>query len=191
MSFASPGGPLEALIEAVLPPPRLFVFGAGHDAVPVVAIAETVGWEAFVCEPHARFATRERFGGARAILVGGPTELARRVDDSHRAMAVVMAHDYERDRACLAALLGTNVRYLGMLGPRRRTVRMLAELGMKQEDPRLHAPVGLALGAETPQEIALSIVAEAQSVLKGASAVSLREHAGAIHATPCSSRAAE
>jgi xanthine dehydrogenase accessory factor len=175
-------GPFDALVEVVLPPPRLFVVGAGHDAVPVVTMAHTVGWETVVCDATARFATRERFAQADEILVATPAEVAARADACDRAMAVVMAHDYERDRACLAALLATRITYIGMLGPRRRTARMLEDLGIDRLDPRVHAPVGLAIGAETPQEIALAIVSEAQSVLTRTSAIPLGEQPGAIHA---------
>jgi xanthine/CO dehydrogenase XdhC/CoxF family maturation factor len=174
-------GQVDVLIEVVLPPPKLFVVGAAHDGVPVVAMAHAVGWETVVCDTSSRVGTRERFTQADEILVGSPEDVARQVDACDRALAVVMSHDYERDRACLAALLATKVVYLGMLGPRRRTARMLSELDIAHEDARLHAPVGLALGAETPQEIALSIVSEAQSVLAGAHAGPLRGVAGAIH----------
>ncbi|HEY3815945.1 MAG TPA: XdhC family protein [Polyangiaceae bacterium] len=178
----STASPLEALVEVVLPPPRLFIVGAGHDVVPVVTMAQTLGWEAIVCDATAHFATRERFAGADEILVATPAELAGRVDASDRAVVVVMSHDYERDRACLSALLATRVVYIGMLGPRRRTARMLDELRVGRADPRVHGPVGLAIGAETPQEIALAIVSEVQSVLTGSSGVSLREGRDAIHA---------
>jgi len=175
-------GPVEALVEAVLPPPRLFVVGSGHDAVPVVTIARAIGWEVVVCQPSARYSSRERFIEADQLLVADPQELAARVDSSDRAMVVVMSHDYERDRGCLSALLDSRAVYIGMLGPKRRTARMLGELGTAGPDPRVHAPVGLALGAETPQEIALAIVAEIQSVLTGATAHELRDQQGAIHA---------
>jgi xanthine dehydrogenase accessory factor len=179
----SDAGAAEVLVEVLLPPPRLFVVGAGHDAVPVVTLARAVGWEVVVCEPSARYATRERFIQADEILVADPLELAARVDSSDRALVVVMSHDYERDRACLSALLHTQVVYIGMLGPRRRSARMLSELGIERSDPRVHAPAGLALGAETPQEIALAIVSEMQAVLTGARGLSLREQEGAIHAS--------
>ena len=82
-------------------------------------------------------------------------------------------------------LLDSDIRYLGMLGPRRRTARMLAELGLGDSrlDDRLHAPIGLNIGAETPQEIALAIVAEVQAVFARSSAESLRASAGPIHST--------
>jgi len=100
-----------------------------------------------------------------------------------------MSHDYARDRATLDVLLRTRALYVGMLGPKRRTARMLDELGLAQgdtRDARIHAPAGLAIGAETPQEIALAIVAEVQAVLTRTPATSLREHEGPVHALTAS-----
>jgi xanthine dehydrogenase accessory factor len=174
---------VDVLVEVVTPPPRLFVLGAGHDAVPVVQIARAVGWDAVVCEPHARWATRERFGTGAELLALDDAALAARIDAACRPLAIVMGHSYEQDRARLAMLLRTRAEYIGVLGPRRRTDRILGEIGAGSiDDPRIHAPVGLALGAETPQEIALAIVAEVQSVLTRATASSLRERRGPIHA---------
>jgi xanthine dehydrogenase accessory factor len=185
------GTPVEVIVEAVAPPLRLFVLGGGHDAIPVVGFARALGWEVFVCQPHARLATRERFAVADAVVVAGPGEVAARVDVSARAAAVVMGHDYARDRDMLEALVGTRALYLGVLGPRRRTARMLGELGRDWRDPRIHAPVGLALGAETPEEIALAIVAEIQSVVGKANGASLRERTGEIHDRAARAHAAE
>jgi xanthine dehydrogenase accessory factor len=167
-------GAVTALVEPIRPAPRLFLFGTGHDAVPVARFAQMVAWEAFVCEPHARLATRERFAFADAILDGDADAIVDCVDASDRAVAVVMGHDYERDRAWLRALLASRAAYIGMLGPRRRTERMRAELGVVL-DERVFAPMGLALGAETPHEIALATVAEIEAVLTHASATSLRD----------------
>jgi xanthine/CO dehydrogenase XdhC/CoxF family maturation factor len=182
-TYAHDGGAVTVLLEAVLPPARLFVLGAGHDAVAVVQIAHTLGWEVVVWEPHGRFATRERFALADEILFSPPAQLGARINCSERALALVMGHNYEQDRDALQLLLGTRALYIGMLGPQRRTARMLGELGggPALADARIHAPVGLALGAESPQEIALSIIAEIQSVLGRASAASLRERRGPIH----------
>lgn len=183
------GANVEVFVEAVTPPVRLFVLGAGHDAVPVVAFARALGWDVAVCEPMARLSTRERFG--EAVLAASLESIGSLVDASHRAAAVVMAHDYERDRAALGTLLKTRAMYVGALGPRRRTLRMLADLGVDTSDPRLHAPVGLDLGAETPQEIALSIVAEVQVALGHSSAEGLRRRPGSIHSAEASQEAAE
>ena len=170
-SYATGSGTLEALVEAIVPPPRLFVFGAGHDALPVVDLARALGWEIAVCAPDGRASTRQRFvRGDHDVLVGSADELALRIDDHDRSVAIVMGHHYELDKRNLAMLLASRARYIGVLGPRTRTARMLAELGHDADDPRIRAPVGLELGAETPQELALAIVAEIQAVLSHAPA---------------------
>ena len=173
------------LIEAIRPPPRLFVLGTGPDAVPVVELARRLGWEVIVCANEARHGIRARFAAADAIAIGTAEQLAAQIDASDRALAVVMSHDLELDRTNLDMLLGTRAIYVGVLGPRARTDRMLAEL-LRDRDPRLHAPVGLELGAETPDEIALSIVSEIQAVLARSPATHLREHLGSIHASASS-----
>lgn len=187
-ALTTASGAYEALVEVLQPPPRLFLFGAGHDAVPLMQMALVLGWEVIVCDAGARLSTRERFAQADEILFAPLAACAARVDESLAAVAVVMAHSYERDRDCLEMLLRTRARYLGVLGPRRRTERMLAEMdpacAALGNDPRLHAPMGLALGAESPSEIALAVLAEAQAALREAPAVPLRERAGASRALP-------
>jgi xanthine/CO dehydrogenase XdhC/CoxF family maturation factor len=175
-------GSVRALVEAVVPPPKLFVLGAGHDAVPLVELARTLGWDVVVSAPTLRTALRERFAAADQLVCGAPDELVPMIDAADRAACVVMNHNYAHDVACLGAVLRSRATYIGALGPRHRTNAILAELGHGIEDPRLHAPVGLALGAETPVEIALSISAEIQAVLSSAAATSLRERGDAIHA---------
>jgi xanthine/CO dehydrogenase XdhC/CoxF family maturation factor len=169
-----------ALVEVIVPPPRLFVLGAGIDAVPLVEQARAVGWEVIVCAPYARAELRTRFPRADRLAIAQPDEIAREIDLSDRAAVLVMNHDYAHDRACLDAVLGSAARYIGALGPRKRTQRMLDELG-RTADPRLHAPVGLELGAENAEEIALAIVAEVQASLARAPAQPLRTRIGPIH----------
>lgn len=189
-TYTTARGTVDVFVEAIVPPPRVFVFGTGHDAVPVVTLVRNLGWDVCVCTEQARVTTRERFSHADEILVGSPDELAVRVDAADRPIAVVMNHNYELDRACLGTLLRTRAQYIGVLGPRTRTARMLADL-VAHADPRLHAPVGLELGAETPHEIALAIVAEMQSVLARVPARSLRDRLGPIHEPASSPRSAE
>ena len=181
-SYATPTGTLEAFVEALVPPPRLFVLGSGHDAVPVVELARALGWDVSVCAPRPRVSIRQRFVRADEVLVGSPAELAARIDQCDRAAAIVMGHDFALDREHLGMLLATRARYIGVLGPRARTTRMLDELGLAaHDDPRIHAPVGLELGAETPQEIALASIAEIQAVLARAPGSNLRDRVGPIH----------
>lgn len=175
-------GDVRVLVEVFIPPPRLFVLGSGHDAAPLVSMAHAIGWQVFVCLPHARPAAHERFGKADGFVFGPPPDVVRAIDGTDRAAAVIMHHNYAQDRDALGALARSNALYIGVLGPHHRTTRMLGELEMRQ-DNRMHAPVGLALGAETPEEIAVAIVAEVQAVLAEAPASRLRDRAGPIHAS--------
>jgi xanthine dehydrogenase accessory factor len=184
---------VSALVEIVDPPPRLFVCGTGHDALPVVALARSMGWRVTVAAGHPSTATKDRLLVADELLAGPGSVLRDAVARHARAFAIVMSHDYERDRECLSALLESRVEYIGVLGPKRRTERMLAELtqaGTVITDTmlaRVHAPVGLDLGAETPQEIALAVISEVQATLTGAPARQLRERSGPIHVPPARS----
>jgi len=181
---------VEALIETIVPPPALFVCGGGRDAVPVVMMARQLGWEPWVWEPRRREAIAARFGGTpplARLLTGPVAELEAAVTTAARSLAVVMSHDFELDAQALRVLLPSPALHVGVLGPRRRAEKLLATLeqqGALPSDPwrRLSAPVGLALGAETPEEIALAILAEAQAVLSGEGAGFLRDRQGPVHA---------
>jgi xanthine/CO dehydrogenase XdhC/CoxF family maturation factor len=160
-------GDVDAFVEAIVPPPCLFIFGTGHDAIPIVELAHAIGWDVAVCAHEVRHATRQRFCRAD-VLVGAARDLATRIDDCDRAVALVMAHRYDLDRDNLGALLDTEARYIGVLGPSARAARMAGELCLGHPDPRVHAPTGLLLGAETAHEHALAIIAEIQAVLRRA-----------------------
>ena len=178
-------GQVEVFVEVIPPPVELFVFGGGYDAVPVVQAAGALGWDVTVVVDRPGSASRARLAPARVVHVA-PEVLALK----REALAVVMTHNYAHDLALLRELLPRPLRYLGVLGPRRRTERLLAELraeGLEVEREalhKLHSPIGLDLGADQPEQIALAIVAEAQAVIHGRPARSLREHGGPIHARP-------
>jgi xanthine dehydrogenase accessory factor len=176
------GAVVEALVEAIRPPPHLFVMGAGSDAVPLVQLGVVLGWTVSVWDPSARFESRVRFAAADHRHTGAAASLAPVVAAAFRPVAVVMSHDFERDREALSMLLRSPVSYLGVLGPRHRTSRLLADLAPVANE-RLYAPAGLSVGAETPAEIAMSIVTEIQSVLAGVAVGSLRDRPGPIHAS--------
>ncbi len=174
-------------LNIVPPPPALFVFGAGDDARPIVRFAHELGWHVTVADPRAAFATAERFPQARALVVGPATGLVVKAAPGADALAVVMTHHYVHDVPLLGSLLGRPLAYLGLLGPRKRAKRILEDL--ERENPgvtagasdRLHAPVGLDLGADSPEEVALSIIAEMQAALGGRNARPLRERTRSIH----------
>ncbi len=155
--------------ELVEPPPALFVFGAGDDAQPLVAFAAQLGWHIAVADGRAHLARPERF--PQAARVGSLRELLA-APGPHDA-AVVMTHSYEQDCQILRALLPRPLGYLGILGPRRRTLHLIDALAPELALPpeacmeRLHSPVGLDIGAHSPATIALSIAAELQAVFAG------------------------
>ncbi|HTV82367.1 MAG TPA: XdhC family protein [Acidobacteriaceae bacterium] len=164
--------------EYIAPPPALFVFGAGDDAQPLARLAWELDWHVTVADGRSHLARAERFPQADAVqpLAEALGETANR--PGARDAAVIMTHSYEQDREILRALLGRDLRYLGILGPRRRTEHLVhaiaPELGMDAEEclTRLHAPVGLDLGGHAPAAIALSIAAELQAVFAGVAAAS-------------------
>jgi xanthine/CO dehydrogenase XdhC/CoxF family maturation factor len=180
-------GNLQVFIEAVEPPLSLVIFGAGADAVPLVTVAKQLGWLATVVDTQARARSLERFADADSVVLCRPEELASRVTLVDCTAAVVMTHNYCHDLEVLNVLLNKPLGYVGCLGPRRRTERLLSQLRdapEAQQTPwhgRLHAPVGIDVGAETSSEIALSIAAEILAVIRGRTGEPLRTRQGAIH----------
>ncbi|MET0340455.1 MAG: XdhC family protein [Polyangiales bacterium] len=162
---------VEVLVEHITPPPHLFVFGTMPDAVPVVQLARTVGFSVTVCEERAQLTTRERFREADRHLIAPVADCVAALTRCARPAAVTMAHHYDRDLAALEQLVRTNVGYIGLLGSRARSARLLDDLAARGHHidealrRRIHAPVGLPIGAESPREIALAIVAEVQAAL--------------------------
>lgn len=165
------------LIEHVVPPPHLFLFGSAPDAVPVMQCAQSLGWTVSVCDERAQLTTRERFRAADHLRLVKTEESIAALERCARPAAVAMAHQYERDLANLSLLLRSRVPYIGILGSRLRSERLLTDLrarGVVDEASlrdRVHAPVGLPLFGESPREIALSIVAEVQQFFGRAQAL--------------------
>jgi xanthine/CO dehydrogenase XdhC/CoxF family maturation factor len=189
-SLDLPEGRVEALIEVVAPPTRLVLFGAGHDAQPLAQFARQLGWHVTVADHRPAFATTDRFPTVQQVVCASPDEMVFRAAVNGATVAIIMTHHLEHDRLLLRSLLPLPLRYLGILGPRARTERLLNEIEAEGLvlDPcwleRLHSPAGLDLGAETPEEIALSILAEMQATLTGRSGGRLKDHNGPIHGGP-------
>jgi len=151
-------------------PVQLLVLGAGPDARPVVALATQLGWSVTVVDHRSHYAQLEHFPGAAAVLDGGTTAAAEMLKGPNDfAAAVVMSHHMNTDLAYLRVLARSDVPYVGLLGPAQRRAKLLSELGSDAErlTSRLRAPVGLAIGADTPEAIAVSIVAEIHAALAG------------------------
>ena len=173
----------ESVLDAILPPLHLVVAGAGPDAAPMVAAGLRQGWRVDVVDPRRSFLRPERVPGAR-LLDAEPADAGSATDAGEWTAAVVMSHAWTRDAAFVAGLLGRGLLYLGILGPRDRTERLLAELPAPptQRDLEvLHAPAGLDVGADGAEQVATAIVAEILAVLHGRSGRPLRDQPGPIH----------
>ena len=170
--------------ETLPPPVPLVIFGAGQDALPVVELARELGWQVEVVDPQARPVSRSRFAIADRVTLARPEDVGAHVSITPRTMALLMSHNYAHDLALLRFLLASPACYIGVMGPRKRTERMLRELAMAEGMARLHSPAGLDIGADGPAEVALSIVAEMRAVLNGRHGGKLRERRGSIHGGP-------
>jgi xanthine/CO dehydrogenase XdhC/CoxF family maturation factor len=174
--------------ERVGPPTSLSIFGAGDDAQPLARMALELGWRVSVADPRPAMPTEERFPGVFALVLGPLDELVARSAPLPGSLVVVMTHHYQHDVPLLRHLLPLPLAYLGILGPRRRTEKILSEIAQSglpitaAMRARLRAPVGLDLGADAPEEIALSIIAEMRSVVSGRDGRPLRERELPIHA---------
>ena len=181
------GGQAEVFFEYLQPPLPLVIFGAGPDAQPLVRFAKELGWHVTVTDRRPTFAMPARFPQADAVWVSSRGGLPQALHLDARTAVVVMTHNYQLDQSLLAELLPSPVCYLGVLGPKRRTERLLAELREESRAitdvmlARLHSPIGLDIGAETPEQIALAIVAEIQARAAGRRGGSLRERPGSIY----------
>ncbi|GGM02949.1 XdhC family protein [Deinococcus aerophilus] len=172
-------------IDVNTPPPVLVLYGAGHDALPLARGAHDLGYEVHVIDPRAAYLTPGRFPGATLHDLA-PEELDRFTPPA-RAHLMIMNHHLDRDRTCLHHALKSGAAYVGVLGPLSRAQGLLEELvagGVTfsaAELGRLRAPVGLRLGAEAPEEVALSILAELMAWRRGYDGSFLSGHAGRIH----------
>jgi len=174
------GGRMEVFVEPIEAAPRLFLFGAGHVAQPTARLARGAGFAVTVIDEREELATEERFPGCRLILED-PATVARRMAMTPHDWLVVATHDHHLDEQIVDAALRQGPRYIGLLGSRRKVLRFVQRIAARQGtlDLRaLYAPVGLDIGAVTPDEIAVSIVAELVALRHGKSAAHLRDLGG-------------
>jgi xanthine/CO dehydrogenase XdhC/CoxF family maturation factor len=180
-------GELRVFVEVLKPPLRLLLCGAGHDAIPVVRLASSLGWRTVVVDDREDMLDKKRFPGASDLIAAEPARAAEIAAVDDRTYAIVMSHNYLRDRDYLRSFLDSGIRYIGMLGPRARLERLLDDLSSQGIVPsvsdagRIHGPAGLDLGGEGPEEIAAAIVAEVLAVSRGRDAGFLRDRSGPIH----------
>ncbi|KQM73050.1 alanine dehydrogenase [Pedobacter sp. Leaf216] len=173
---------IDGFIEFIKPPIALVIAGAGNDAQPLATIAHLLGWQVTIADGRPTHATRQRFPNAKT-LVTKPAQLLPQLNIDAQTAIVLITHNYNYDTEFLGLLLQTDVPYIGALGPKKKLLRMLDKLDMNTEAnrSRVYGPVGLDIGAETAEEIAISIIAEIKSSLSRATASSLKEKNQPIH----------
>lgn len=177
------GEEADLFVERLAPRQPLIIFGNGPDVTPVIAIGRTMGWQVTVVTSQSATGARERFAAAHHLLMTGNDAPLKGLELSPNSAVVLMTHNFPRDLAILSRI-GDLPRYLGILGPRQRTQELLSRLPSRIDLSQVFAPVGLDLGAETPEAIALSIVAEIQAVIARSIVAPLRDKNGPIHSAP-------
>ncbi len=173
-------------VEYVGPPVSLVVFGAGHDAIPLVSFATRLGWDVSVADGRPAYARSDRFPDARRVMLIPAGDPLAGVPVDNESIVVMMTHNFEQDQRLIEGLVRRRPRYLGMLGPKVRAEKLLAKMVEAGEidsalRESMHGPVGLDLGADTPETIALSIIAEIQAFLGGREGGKLKHRVKQIH----------
>jgi xanthine dehydrogenase accessory factor len=165
------GGRMQVFIEPIEGTPTLCLFGAGHVAQPLARMARSAGFRVEVVDDRVKFANRERFPDADLVLVEEFKEAARQMTLGGNTYAVVVTRGHKGDREALASVVGRGLRYVGLLGSRPKLVHLvsgLEEMGVPREAVgEIRCPVGLEIGARSPDEIAVSILAEMIAIRRG------------------------
>jgi xanthine dehydrogenase accessory factor len=177
------GDKFTCFIELLQPTVSLVIFGAGNDAIPLVQFAHVLGWQITLIDGRANYAVAPRFPLATRIIISKPQQALDQITLDSRTVIVLMTHNYNYDMAILKQLLPLELSYIAALGPKKRLERMLAELREEGNEiassqlKSIYGPAGLDIGSENSDEIALSILAEIQAVLKKRNGAPLREKA--------------
>ena len=173
--------------EFIQPPVSLVVIGGGNDVMPLVQMANIIGWRTTVVDGRSNYATAQRFPTANQVLVARPDHVLPQLAVDEQTVFALMTHNYNYDLAMLRQLINTAVPYIGVLGPRKKMERMMNELQQqgimltKEQLSKIYSPVGLNIGAETAEEIALSVLAEIKAVLSEKLGGPLRNELTPIH----------
>jgi xanthine/CO dehydrogenase XdhC/CoxF family maturation factor len=181
------GNQYHCFIEYCEPTISLVIVGAGNDAIPLAKMATVIGWNLSIIDGRITHANSQRFPSIKNLIVGKPQEIIEQLMFDDRTAFVLMTHNYNYDLSMLEHLQGKDFGYIGLLGPASKRDRMFAELEQKgvffseKELKKIFGPTGLNLGAETSEEIALSICSEIMSFFNNTTAIQLREKLDPIH----------
>jgi xanthine dehydrogenase accessory factor len=178
---------LTAFIEFIKPAISLVVVGAGNDVVPLIEMAAILGWQITVADGRSGYIKQERFASSCQVLLSKPGNLLEKIRIDEQTAFVLMTHNYNYDIAVLKELIKKNPVYIGSLGPRKKIDRMIGELEEEginlsaEQLKNIYGPSGLDIGAETPEEIALSILSEIKAVFSNKEGKMLRDREDVIH----------
>jgi xanthine dehydrogenase accessory factor len=168
------GGTLEVFIEPVLPPALLYIFGAGHVAINLCQVAANAGFDVVIADDRTSYATRDRFPAARDVHALDFGEAMRILDPDESSYIVIVTRGHRDDMRMLRWAVQTRARYVGMIGSRRKVIEIYKALQNEglpaHRFDRVHAPIGLDIGAITPEEIAVAITAELIAIRRHADA---------------------
>jgi xanthine dehydrogenase accessory factor len=161
-------GELQVFYDTIFPAPHISIFGAGPDAVPLVQMAKKLKWHVTVLDHRPAFVNKDNFPDADELVCYPPGKMPE-ISFNENAYVVIMSHHFLQDQLTLKAVLDSEVAYIGLLGPRKRTDELGKDLGIANHPNthKIHSPIGLDIGSETPEEIALSIMAEITTVYRG------------------------
>ena len=164
--YQLPSASVEVFIEAIKLPPSLIIFGAGRDVLPLVTLAKVLGWQVTVVDCRAQESTYQRFALADKIILTRREIISQQISVNEDTVVVIMTHNYFDDRDIIKFLLPTSIPYLGVMGAKKRTAKILEELNPTPTQlAKLYSPIGLDIGADTPAEIASAIITEIQAVV--------------------------
>lgn len=186
-SWITPLEQKQVFLELVQAPLQFVVVGAGNDAIPLTQMADVIGWETTLVDGRENHANHIRFPHLTSIKVLEPEKVVGALKLDERTAMILMTHNFNYEIQVLKDLLPINIPYVGILGPKKKLLKMLenlensGEILSEEDKDKLYGPAGLNLGAEAPEEIALSIISEVKAVLAGEKGYSLREKSGPIH----------
>jgi xanthine dehydrogenase accessory factor len=166
------GGDLEVFIEPILTAPTLYIFGGGHISLPLAQMGKLLGFKIAVIDDRAEFASAERFPEAEMVLAGDFSQAFSKLNIDKTSYIVIVTRGHQNDELVLEWAVGTPAKYIGMIGSQTKVKTVFSHLlakGVSKETlDNVHSPIGLAIGAQTPEEIAVSILAEIIKVRRSA-----------------------
>lgn len=175
---------VSVFFELIRPAIRILLFGAGNDTIPLAKMADLLGCELVLIDGRKNLATQSRFPNAKEIIQGSAEEVRKKLETDSNTVALLMTHNFEYEAIVLEELVSRDLSYIGILGPKKKTEKLIERLdskGIQVNLDSLFAPVGLEIGAETSEEIALSVLAEIKAVMNQKTPIFLRDKSGPIH----------